>query len=75
MKKVKSLFICGCCGKDTTNTGRDVAKVTLGGCANILCRVCRMCLDDDIRDLARKYLDRKFKAAAKPKETHGLELD
>lgn len=51
-----SLFICGCCGKDTTDTGRDTEKVRLGGYANMLCRVCRICLEEEVVNIAKRYL-------------------
>lgn len=54
--KMPSLFICGYCGKDTRKTDRDVEKIILGGYANILCRVCRGRLDDEITKIARRYL-------------------
>lgn len=53
----KSLFICGHCGKDTKKTDRDVEKVILGGYADILCRFCREVLNEEIVEIARRYLD------------------
>jgi hypothetical protein len=55
-KKPISLFICGCCGKDTRKTDRDVKKMVIAGYANILCHVCRMSLESEVENIARKYL-------------------
>lgn len=55
---MKSLFICGYCGKDTRKTDRDVEKVILAGYANILCRSCKERLDNEVATIARKYLNR-----------------
>lgn len=59
LKMSKSLFICGYCGKDTRETGREVEKVVLSGLANILCRTCRESLKDDVMSIAKKYLGAK----------------
>ena len=55
-KQYKSLFICGCCGKDTEGTKGVTKKVILSGHANMLCWSCRCEFEDSIDDIARKYL-------------------
>lgn len=60
MPKYISLFVCGCCGKDTRKTDSDIEKVVLGGYANMLCRGCRMALEDDVAAMARRYLGKKL---------------
>ena len=60
--KRKLLLVCGKCKQDQSNrlgSDIDIQKVMLGGYANILCRRCRMMLDDEIRDIARRYLGQK----------------
>jgi hypothetical protein len=60
MKKVdtKSLFICGRCGKDTSNLRREVQtrKITHSGYANVLCWPCRCQFEDALKDVAKSYL-------------------
>ncbi len=61
-KTFKSLYICVNCGKDTEKLSgidrKSTQKVILGGYANMLCRVCRCCLEDEVSQLARRYLDK-----------------
>lgn len=54
----KSLFICGYCNKDTRETDKDIEKVRLAGYANMLCRTCRMCLEDEVVNIAKRYLNK-----------------
>jgi len=59
-QKHASLFICGCCGEDTRKTDKDIKKVILSCRSNMLCRICRSLLEDDIDNIARKYLDKSW---------------
>jgi hypothetical protein len=54
-KKYVPLSICGNCGKDG---GHETEKVIIGDHANMLCRVCRLALDDELDAVASKYLDK-----------------
>lgn len=61
---MKSIFICGYCGKDTRKETKpssipDIEKVILGGYANMLCSSCKMQLEDSIEDIAKRYLNKK----------------
>jgi len=58
MTKHKSLLECGRCGKDLKGKqqGHDYSKVIEHGYANILCRSCRMLLEDSLADVAHRFL-------------------
>jgi len=58
MKEHKSLLICGRCDKDLNgkHQGEDYSKVIEHGYANILCRSCRMMLEDSLADVAYHFL-------------------
>ena len=54
-----SLLVCGKCKdnqSDWTGSKIDIQKVILSGYANVLCRKCRIGLEVEVADIARKYL-------------------
>ena len=56
---MSNLWQCGSCGKDFKDSSERnsiMQKVVLAGYANILCRICRMCLEDEVATIAKKYL-------------------
>ena len=58
--KRKTLLKCGKCGQDQSNrldSNIDLQKVILSSYANILCCKCRLMLDAEVKDIARRYLD------------------
>ena len=58
-EQYKSLLICSCCDKDTGKTDRDIEKVIFNGYTNMLCRICRMALEDTIADITRKVVRKR----------------
>lgn len=58
MNSQKSLLVCGKCGKDLKgkSQGDDYSKVIAHGYANILCRTCRLILEDSLADVAHHFL-------------------
>lgn len=58
MESRKSLLVCGKCSKDLKGKrqGDDYSKVIEYGYANILCRSCRMMLEDSLADVAYRFL-------------------
>lgn len=56
-KKYISLSICGHCGKKS----EDIEKVIQCGFANMLCYECARAFEDDMEDLAKKYLEKEKK--------------
>lgn len=60
MEESKSLLICGKCGydqrKDSQDKKRLLEKVVVADYANILCRSCKMMLEEEISDVAARYL-------------------
>lgn len=65
MAKIKSLFICGCCGKDTRKTNEKTEKVIVYNRANMLCPACKICLEEDIDNIAKRYLSKPQKPQRK----------
>ena len=58
--KRKTLLCCGKCGEDQSNrlgSKINLQKVILAGYADILCCKCRATLEDEVKDIARRYLD------------------
>jgi len=53
---MKSIFICGHCGKEDRE---HIEKVIMGDFANMLCFSCRCEFEDSIRDVAMKYLGKR----------------
>ena len=55
----EKLSVCGCCKKDYGyNNENSTEKVIRFGFANMLCRVCRECLEDNLRQVAGRYLNK-----------------
>jgi len=56
-----NVYICGCCKKDYSKNedrNRIMKKVILAGYANLLCRTCRIMLEEDVKVIARAYLNK-----------------
>jgi len=53
------MFICNKCGKDFNDDpdkNRKIFKIILAGKANMLCWVCKCYMEDEITNIAVKYL-------------------